>query len=103
MAEYSLKSDILLWQEWNLRTAPEKAGVYVLRKDDKSIGYIGSAGTGRLQARLLEHLRLSSYPRTRYFDWYQTPTEADARQLERDWIVRYDPPWNIIIPGLRTM
>ena len=84
----------LAWNEWNIKTTPEKCGVYVLRDANQNIGYIGSAEAGRLQARLLEHWQANDHPRTRWFDWYQTASEADARALERDWIERYRPPWN---------
>jgi excinuclease UvrABC nuclease subunit len=94
MAVYINHSSYLPWTAGHVNATPEKPGVYILRPSDQTIGYIGSAGTRGLRARLAEHYNQDNYPRTAYFDWYQTATEADARELELDWIARYSPPWN---------
>lgn len=91
---YTRKSDILNWTERNIDATPETSGVYLLRPTQASIGYIGMAGAGRLRARLKEHWDQKDHPRTAWFDWYQTASEADARQLEQAWIAHNDPPWN---------
>ena len=85
---------IMEWTDTNIATAPEAPGVYILRPQDQSIGYIGMAGSGRLRARLQEHKSLNDHPLTRYFDWYEQDTEASAAATEREWIAKYDPPWN---------
>jgi len=90
------QSDVLSWSEDNIKKAPETCGVYTLRTGigTDTIGYVGSAGAGRLRARLLEHWTANDHPRTKYFHWAQCTDEENARKVERDWIQRYDPPWN---------
>jgi len=93
MAEVK-RSAILAWTAENIDQAPETPGVYVLRPSNKTKGYIGSAGTGRLRARLNEHMSGNDHPLTKYFDWYQHDSEKSARDQELAWIKKYDPPWN---------
>lgn len=95
---YTANKSYLPWTDANIKTVPEVAGVYVLRSGDGKIGYIGSAGTGRLRARLLEHRNQNTHPKTASFDWYQTASEDEARKLETAWITKHAPPWNKTVP-----
>jgi excinuclease UvrABC nuclease subunit len=102
------QSSALIWSEANIKKAPETCGVYTLRIGTTagSSGYVGSAGAGRLRARvgsagagrlrarLLEHWTSRDHPRTRYFHWAQCTNTTNARSVEAQWIERYDPPWN---------
>lgn len=96
---YITKSGILMWEHEIISATPDVAGVYVLRDFNQSIIYIGSAGSGRLRERLLEHWRSSDIPEVRYFDWYQTADTRDARSLENTWIRRYQPRFNDVVAG----
>ncbi len=93
MAEVA-RSGIVSWIDANIAIVPAAPGVYILRPLDKSIGYIGMAGTGRLRARLQEHKAQADHPLTRHFDWYQHDSEASAAAQERAWIDKHKPPWN---------
>jgi len=90
------QSNVLVWSEANINEAPETCGVYTLRTDTTvaSIGYVGSAGAGRLRARLLEHWTNHDHPRTKYFHWAQCSDAENAGKVESVWIERYKPPWN---------
>lgn len=46
---YIRKSEILMWEQDVINSAPDIAGVYVLRDLSQSIVYIGSAGAGASQ------------------------------------------------------
>jgi len=90
------QSEVMTWTEGNINTAPETCGVYTLRTGAPiaSIGYVGSAGAGRLRARLNEQWTSRDHPRTTHFHWVQCTDHENALKLERDWIARYRPPWN---------
>jgi excinuclease UvrABC nuclease subunit len=88
------KSGILPWQALNITSAPSKPGVYVLRTatEISSIVYIGSSDN--LERRLNEHFLTGDIPGVLFFDWYETNTLDEARQLERQWIIQYSPRYN---------
>lgn len=96
MAIIRQSDGVLRWSEADIRTVPEVCGVYTLRTGGSlaEIGYIGRAGNGRLQARLLEHWSQGDHPRTTHFCWSQCDCEAAAIGLEQEWIRKYHPPWN---------
>jgi len=80
---YVVKKIIDEWgweQDWtvdNIGDLPDKPGIYVMYKRKKVI-HVGSAK--KLYQRLYTHPKkwqMSS------FDWYQTKTTAEARQLEK--------------------
>ena len=93
------RSQIMAWTDTSILTAPEKPGVYVLRPQNKTVGYVGMAGTGRLRARLQEHKTAADHPLTKFFDWYEHDTEGSAETRETAWIAKYDPPWNRVQPS----
>lgn len=90
------QSNVLVWSEANIKKAPQTCGVYTLRTDTTvaSIRYIGSAGAGRLRARLMEHYTTRDHPRTKYFHWAKCTNTENAQTLECNWIAKYNPPWN---------
>jgi len=94
------QSSVLVWSETNVKNAPETCGVYTLRAGTTvdSIGYVGSAGAGRLRARLLEHWNNRDHPRTTHFCWTKCASEQAAKDLESAWIAKYKPPWNKVQP-----
>ena len=94
MARFINKSDILSWNEANLRHMPDVAGVYCLRDVSRSVIYIGSVGANRLKARLMEHYNSCDVPGVQYFDCYQCISGTEARALEKEWIQRYQPLYN---------
>jgi excinuclease UvrABC nuclease subunit len=94
-AQTAAWSPLIAWTEQNIKAAPEKPGVYALHPTNTFIiGYVGSAGTRGLRARLLEHWNQGTHPKAAYFKWYQTETEKAARDLETQLIKQHNPPWN---------
>ena len=80
------QSGVLPWQATNISAAPSRSGVYVLRTATEiaSIIYIGSSDN--LERRLNEHLLLGDVPGVSFFDWYETSSIEDARNIEKQWI-----------------
>ena len=87
-------SGILPWQATNIVAAPSKPGVYVLRTatEISSIIYIGS--TDNLERRLNEHFLSGDVPGVLFFDWYETGLLEEARNIEKQWIIKYSPKYN---------
>lgn len=88
------KSGLLPWQSTNIIASPAKAGVYVLRTSTEitSIVYIGSSDN--LERRLNEHFISGDIPGVLFFDWYETSSVTEARDIESAWIIRYSPKYN---------
>jgi len=88
------QSGILPWQATNIASAPSKPGVYVLRiaTEISSIVYIGSSDS--LERRLNEHFLSGDVPGVLFFDWYETGSLEDARNIEKQWIIKYSPRYN---------
>ena len=88
------QSGISSWQVVNIALAPSRPGVYVLRSatEINSIVYIGSSDS--LERRLNEHFLSGDVPGVLFFDWYETGSLEDARNVERKWIVKYSPKFN---------
>ena len=94
MTDFLQKSGLLPWQSENIVRAPSKSGVYVLRTatEVSSIIYIGS--TDNLERRLKEHFLSGDIPGVLFFDWYETSTSDEARNVEKTWIASYLPKYN---------
>jgi len=89
------KSSILPWSIENIINSPAGTGVYVLR-DATSIEriiYIGS--TDNLERRLKEHFLSKDIPNVLYFDWYETDGIISARDVEKKWVDKYHPEFNV--------
>ena len=88
------QSGILPWQVANITSAPSRPGVYVLRTatEISSIIYIGSSDN--LERRLNEHFLSRDIPGVSFFDWYETGSIDNARNVEKQWIVKYAPRYN---------
>ena len=91
------QSGVLSWQATNISKAPSKHGVYVLRlaTDLSSIVYIGS--TDNLEHRLNEHFISGDIQGVLFFDWYETSSLEEARNLEKHWITKYSPKYNSVV------
>ncbi len=88
------QSGILPWQATNIALAPSKPGIYVLRTatEISSIIYIGSSDN--LERKLNEHFLLGDVPGVLFFDWYETGSLEDARNIEKQWIIEHSPKYN---------
>lgn len=60
------------------------------------VAYVGMSK--RLEQRLAGHSVLSESRRTGHWPmrWFKPTRRADLRIVEREYIARFDPPWNII-------
>lgn len=88
------KSLILSWNEFNTQSSPEANGVYVMRESPTLEGIIYIGSSNNLRERLLTHWRENDISSVKFFDWYQTKTDEEAKQLERLWITKYKPRFN---------
>ncbi|XOA43133.1 MAG: GIY-YIG nuclease family protein [Candidatus Nealsonbacteria bacterium] len=95
------KSGILPWSIKNIKDALSKTGVYVLRNDTSVEGIIYIGSTNNLERRLMEHFLSENIPEVLFFDWYQTSSIENARDLERSWIIKYNPKYNEKINNYR--
>jgi len=88
------QSGILPWQATNISLAPSKPGVYALRVSTEisSVIYIGSADN--LERILNEHFLSGDIPGVSFFDWYETGSLSEARDIEKQWIIEYSPKYN---------
>jgi len=77
--------------EKSLQDVPDRSGVYNLRNGRGEIIYTGSAGAGRLKARLREHLGDSGVTGARSFQVRPLASAAEARRVEKALIARNRP------------
>lgn len=90
MTDIKEKSGILTWTEENVKNAPSKSGVYILRTSptNGAIIYIGKSSS--IKERLLKHFKEEDISGVEFFDWYVTETEKDADLLKEEWSTKYD-------------
>ncbi|OGX18106.1 MAG: hypothetical protein A3K83_00215 [Omnitrophica WOR_2 bacterium RBG_13_44_8b] len=74
--------------ENNLSATPNQSGVYILHRGAKS-RYVGSAGAGRLQARIREQVK--SKKGITSFQYRPTTGGEEARRLEKQYRDRLNP------------
>jgi len=78
----------------NIERAPKRAGIYVVRNPRGATQYVGMSRN--IRTRLKKHLNDESIPNA---STYQTRTCRSSRRaanLERDYIKRYKPKYNIL-------
>ena len=82
------------WSETNIKGAPNSAGIYVVKSKRGAAQYVGMSSN--IRTRLKQHLTQESIPNA---STYQTRTCRSSRRaanLERDYIKRYKPKYNIL-------
>ncbi len=77
-----------------VRDVPNQSGVYNLKNQKGEIIYTGSAGAGRLKARLEEHLSSGSVRGAKKFQTRPLSSTAEARRVEAALIKRHKPREN---------
>lgn len=77
----------------NIGTVPNKCGVYVIRNKKGDAQYIGM--TKSLRTRLSQHLGQRSLPGAHSFQIRTSGSTRNAEKLEKDYIKRYRPRYNI--------
>lgn len=78
----------------NVKEVPKQSGIYVLKNANDNVQYVGSAGAGRLQNRLLEHLNQQDIPNSTSFQFRKTSSLQEALALEKEYIKRLKPKHN---------
>ncbi len=86
-----------------IKEAPKTAGVYVFKRTDGAVLYIGKARV--LRSRLQNYLTgygtewkaTSIIDASDTIEWHQTETELAALLLEAQMIQSYQPPFNILL------
>lgn len=81
----------------NIQNVPDnKAVVYKIKNDGGKNLYIGIAGRGRVQERLLEHkeLKIESVPGGTKFQIAQVENKDRARKIETQIIKKEQPKYN---------
>ena len=73
----------------NLKNVPNQSGVYNLKNQKGEVIYTGSAGAGRLKARLEEHLSSGDVRGARKFQTRPLSSTAEARRVEAALIKRH--------------
>ena len=87
----------------NLDSVPNKPGVYLWKDKTNDIIYVGKAK--KLKTRMNQHLKgiLNSYKASNLllnifdYEYIITPTEKEALILEKNYINKYNPKFNILL------
>ncbi len=80
----------------NYETLEERAGVYIFANADLHVKYIGKAGPHRMVDEIYSAInRGKSYGATKVKALY-TNSDEKAKTLERELIIAYNPPNNLI-------
>lgn len=79
----------------NIINIPNQAGVYILWRGVNGKPYIGSAGAGRLKARLLEHYRQKDKRGITSFQYKLTGSTEEARKWEKYYRDKLNPTQRI--------
>ena len=78
----------------NIERAPKRAGIYVVRNPRGTAQYVGMSRNVR--TRLGEHLTNESIPNASTYQTRTCKSSRKATALERDYIKRYNPRYNIL-------
>jgi len=76
--------------------APDKAGVYMFIDGEGEVIYVGKASGGRLRDEIENKKGTSADTDARKYRWFRTNSDEVARDLEADWIKKYQPKNNVI-------
>lgn len=78
-----------------MEDAPASPGVYILRNLPSLNGILFIKGTSNIKNELLDHWLSNDIPGVVWFDWYQTESESAAKELEKVWLQKYTPEYNV--------
>jgi excinuclease ABC subunit C len=76
--------------------APEKAGVYMFIDKEGEVIYVGKASGGRLRDEIKGKRNTSADKGAETYRWFRTNSDEVAKDLEADWIKKYQPRNNIL-------
>jgi len=78
----------------NIDRVPKRAGVYVIKSRSGGIQYVGMSVN--LRTRLQQHLTQENIPNAHTYQTRTCRSTKRAANLERDYIQRYKPKYNIL-------
>ena len=78
----------------NISRTPDRAGIYVVKSAQGAIQYVGMSR--KLKTRLEQHLAQKSIPNANTFQIRTCRSAKKAANLERNYIRRYRPKYNIL-------
>ena len=90
MNNITKKSGILIWSEENINTVPNNFGVYVIRSSPTNGAIISIEFSTNLREDLLRHYKEETFSDAKFFDWYLTNTEEEAKSLCKEWKIKYN-------------
>jgi excinuclease UvrABC nuclease subunit len=78
----------------NIERAPKRAGIYVVRNPHGATQYVGMSRN--IRTRLRQHLTEESIPNASTYQMRTCRSSTRAANLERDYIKKYNPRYNIL-------
>jgi len=76
--------------------APDRAGVYMFINGNDEVIYIGKASGGRLRNEIKDKKDTSADKGATKYRWFRTNSDEVAKDLEQDWLKKYQPKNNKI-------
>ena len=76
--------------------APNNAGVYMFIDIEEEIIYVGKASGGRLRDEIKAKRNTTADKGANKYRWFRTNSDEVAKDLEADWIKKYQPRNNQI-------
>jgi len=76
--------------------APNNAGVYMFIDIEEEIIYVGKASGGRLRDEIKAKRNTTADKGANEYRWFRTNSDEVAKDLEADWIKKYQPRNNQI-------
>lgn len=83
------KSGILSWSEENIKNVAEVPGVFILRTSPINGAIVNIETSNNLKETLLRIFEEKTNPDVKFFDWYTTNTEEDAKLIKNEWNIKY--------------
>lgn len=76
--------------------APDKAGVYMFIDKEDEVIYVGKASGGRLRDEINGKRNTNADSGAKKYRWFRTNSDEVAKDLEADWIKKYQPKNNVL-------
>jgi len=76
--------------------APNNAGVYIFIDIEEEVIYVGKASGGRLRDEIKAKRNTTADKGANKYRWFRTNSDEVAKDLEADWIKKYQPRNNQI-------
>ncbi|MFC2093802.1 hypothetical protein ACFLSV_07865 [Bacteroidota bacterium] len=77
-----------------IRKAPNKSGLYMLLNEKDEVIYIGKTENGKLKKEIKSNVGVIVNGEASKYRWFITANDKVAEELEKNWIEKYNPPFN---------